>query len=247
MAPSCDNVHMVYLFAFLAFISTLIGGLVGIKYQDRLHLILGFTAGVLLGVVSFEIFPEIIKLVGSGDPVLPMVSLVVGFLLFHLLEKTLLIHHEQEGIYEKHKHPSVGAISALALASHSFLDGVGIGLGFHVSSGLGTLIAIAVIAHDFSDGLNTVSLALVHQNTKRKAFFLLLLDALAPILGAVFTTFLPIPANFMLLYLGFFAGFLLYIGAAEILPEAHSQHSSYKTIFMTILGTLFIFLVTRFT
>lgn len=220
----------------------------GIKYQDRLHLILGFTAGVLLGVVSFDIFPEIIKLVNqlNIDPIRPMVALVVGFLVFHVLEKVLLIHHEQEEVYGKHKHPVVGAVSALALACHSFLDGVGIGLGFQISSALGLLIGIAVIAHDFSDGLNTVSLALMHKNTRKRAVFFLLLDAIAPVLGAASTMFFSIPAGMMLLYLGFFAGFLLYIGASEILPEAHSEHSSYRTIAMTVLGSLFIFLVTRF-
>ncbi len=239
---------MVYLFSLLTFVSTFIGGLVGIKYQDRLHLILGFTAGVLLGVVSFDIFPEIIKLVNqlNIDPIRPMVALVVGFLVFHVLEKVLLIHHEQEEVYGKHKHPVVGAVSALALACHSFLDGVGIGLGFQISSALGLLIGIAVIAHDFSDGLNTVSLALMHKNTRKRAVFFLLLDAIAPVLGAASTMFFSIPAGMMLLYLGFFAGFLLYIGASEILPEAHSEHSSYRTIAMTVLGSLFIFLVTRF-
>jgi len=237
---------MIYFLALLTFVSTLIGGLVGIKYQDKLHLILGFTAGVLLGVVSFEIFPEIIKLVGNSDSTKPMVALVIGFLTFHILEKILLIHHSQEEAYGHHKHPVVGAVSAFALSCHSFLDGVGIGLGFHISSTLGLLIAIAVIAHDFSDGLNTVSLTLMHKNVKKTAIFFLFLDALAPVLGIISTMFFSIPPQFILLYLGFFTGFLLYIGASEILPEAHSQHSSYQTIFMTIIGTLFIFIVTRF-
>jgi ZIP family zinc transporter len=236
---------MIYVFALLIFISTLIGGLVGIKYQDKLHLILGFTAGVLLGVVSFEIFPEIIKLVGNEDPIRAMVALVLGFLFFHILEKILLIHHEQESRYGKHKYPAVGAASALALAGHSFLDGVGIGLGFHISLNVGILIAMAVMAHDFSDGLNTVSLALMHKNTQRKAFLFLLLDAVAPVLGVISTMFFQIPESFMVLYLGFFAGFLLYIGAAEILPEAHSENSSYGTIVMTVLGAAFIFGISR--
>jgi zinc transporter ZupT len=239
---------MVYVFAVLTFISTFVGGLVGIKHHDRLRLILGFTAGVLLGVVAFDIFPEIIRLVNqlNTDPMKPMMALVIGFLIFHILEKVLLIHHAQEDVYGKHKHPVVGVVSALALACHSFLDGVGIGLGFQISSALGILIAMAVIAHDFSDGLNTVSLALMHKNTRGKAIKLLMLDAIAPVLGAASTMFFSIPENIMLLYLGFFAGFLLYIGASEILPEAHSEHSSYNTIAMTVLGSLFIFIITRF-
>lgn len=240
---------MLLVFAFLAFVSTLIGGMVGIKYHDRLHLILGFTAGVLLGVVSFDIFPEIFILVTNLGipPIQPMIALVAGFLIFHILEKTLLIHHAHEDSYGQHKHPSVGAASALALIGHSFLDGVGIGLGFQISSAAGILVAIAVISHDFSDGLNTVSLALAHKNTPKRAFLFLIFDCLAPILGALSTKLFSIPDHLLVTYLGFFAGFLLYIGASDILPEAHSQHSSWKTILMTILGTAFIFAVTRLT
>ncbi len=238
---------MLTLFSLLTFLSTFFGGLFGLKYQDKRHLILGFTAGVLLGVVAFDIFPEIIRLVGAltVPAIYPMLTLVAGFLIFHVLEKTLLIHHEQEETYGHHKHPAVGVISALALTGHSFLDGMGIGLGFQVSPAAGMLVAVAVIAHDFSDGLNTVSLALLHKNTDRRALFLLLLDAVAPVLGALSTLFFILPGNFLLLYLGFFAGFLLYIGAADILPEAHSEQSSYQTILLTITGVVLIFLVTR--
>jgi len=73
-----------------------------------------------------------------------------------------------------------------------------------------------------------------------------LLDASTPILGVLSTFLFHVSADGLTLYLGFFAGFLLYIGASEILPEAHSQHSSYKTIGLTILGVIFIFIVTRF-
>jgi len=238
---------MPVIFAVSAFVSTFLGGLFGLKYKDKLHLILGFTAGVLLAVVTFDIFPEIIELVGQTgtDPIYPMISLVVGFLIFHILEKVLLIHHGQEETYGHHKHPTVGMLSALALSGHSFLDGVGIGLAFQISPSIGLLVAIAVIAHDFSDGLNTVSLVLVHKNTNRRAFYFLILDALAPVLGVLSTKLFTLPNSATVIYLGFFAGFLLYIGASDILPEAHSEKSSYKTILMTILGVTLIFLVTR--
>lgn len=238
---------MLIIFAVLTFISTFLGGLTGIRYKDKLHLILGFTAGVLLAVVAFDILPEIINLIGetNTDPSVPMIALVLGFLIFHILEKLLLIHHAQEEEYGDHKHPTVGVLSALALSGHSFLDGVGIGLGFQVSSEMGILIAIAVISHDFSDGLNTVTLALVHKNTVKKALSLLWIDALAPVLGALSTFLFTLPDRLLLIYLGFFAGFLLYIGASEILPEAHSKHPSIGTILMTISGVIFIFLVTK--
>ncbi len=236
------------LLSIATFISTSIGGLFSIRHKDRLHLVMGFTAGVLLGVVAFDIFPEIIsELADTGiEPVYAMIALVVGFLLFHILEKLIVIHHAHEDEYADHKHPHVGVLSAFALAGHSFMDGVGIGLGFQVSPAVGILVAIAVIAHDFTDGMNTVTLMLINKNSIGRAKWFLLLDALTPVVGAASTLFFHVPAKFLILYLGFFAGFLLYIGASDILPEAHSKHSSWKTIALTVFGTLFIFIITRF-
>lgn len=235
------------LLSLTTFVSTSAGGLFALRFRDRLHLILGFTAGVLLGVVSFDILPEVFTLASEQgmDPIGPMIALVAGFLLFHSIEKLALIHHAHEESYADHHHPQVGVLSALALIGHSFMDGVGIGLGFQVSEAVGVVVAIAVIAHDFSDGLNTVSLMLAHHNTTRRAVGMLILDALAPILGALSTLLFQVPPSFLALYLGFFAGFLLYIAAADILPEAHSKQRSVLTILLTVLGAAFIFVITR--
>ena len=236
------------LLAFATFISTLTGGIMGIKNQDKLHRILGYTAGVLLGVVAFDILPEIFKILNQEghSSTGAMVALVCGFLVFHIIEKTILIHHTNEQEYEVHHHPQVGVASALALSGHSFLDGVGIGLGFQASTTVGIAVAIAVIAHDFTDGLNTVNLMLLNENKSKKAFMYLLLDAVAPVFGVLSTMLFTLSPGALTIYLGFFAGFLLYIGASQILPEAHSKHSSYSTIGMTVIGVVFMFIVTRF-
>ena len=237
-----------FLLSIATFISTLSGGLVGLKNKDRLHRLLGYTAGVLMGVVAFDLLPEIFKNLNRNHqgPTKAMIALVCGFLVFHIIEKTILIHHTNEAEYEVHHHPQVGVASALALSGHSFLDGVGIGLGFQASNTVGIAVAIAVIAHDFTDGLNTVNLMLLNNNKSRKAFLYLLMDAIAPVIGVASTLLFKLSDNMLTLYLGFFAGFLLYIGASEILPEAHSEHSSYRTIGLTIVGVIFIFIVTRF-
>src|SRR5262249_54778596 len=161
------------------------------------------------------------------------------------VEKLLLIHHGQETSYADHHHPDLGVLSALALVGHSFVDGMGIGLGFQVSTRVGLVVATAVIAHDFADGLNTVGLMLAHHNPRGRALTMLALDALAPLAGAAATLVFQLPAPILPLYLGFFAGFLLYIGAADILPEAHSHRSSALTIVLTCLGAAFVFAVTR--
>ncbi len=237
-----------FLLSIATFFSTYFGGLFALRFKEKIHSIMGFTAGVLLGVVAFDIFPEIISQIQEHNfnAIGPMIALVVGFLLFHILEKSVLLHHSHENEYAVHTHPHVGVLSAFALIGHSLMDGVGIGLAFQISPAVGLVVAIAVISHDFTDGMNTVSLMLHNQNTTKKSKIFLLLDALAPIIGVLSTLLFTVPSNFLVLYLGFFAGFLLYIGATDILPEAHSQHSSYKTIALTIVGVILIFIITRF-
>jgi ZIP family zinc transporter len=200
--------------------------------------------------VTFDIVPEIFELARKleTDATGAMVALVGGYLLFHAVEKFVLIHHIHESDYAAHHHPHVGVLSGLALAGHSFMDGVGIGLAFQVSNAVGVVVAIAVIAHDFCDGLNTVSLMLLHGNTRSRSVAMLLLDAVAPVLGAASTLAFHVPPYILMLYLGFFAGFLLYIGGSDILPEAHSGNRpevAASQIALTCLGAAFIFVVVR--
>ena len=238
------------LLSFAAFFSTVAGGLFALRFRSRLPFILAFTAGVLLGVVAFEILPEIFRggAPDGGDGAAPMIALVAGFLLFHALERFVLIHHAHEAHYASHHHPSAGVLSASALAGHSFMDGVGIGLAFQVSNPVGVAVALAVIAHDFCDGLNTVGLMLAHRNTHVRSVAMLLLDAIAPVLGAACTLFFRAPPGVLVIYLGFFAGFLLYIGVADILPQAHSQatpRTAVGLIALTALGAALMLLVAR--
>ena len=236
--------------ATAAVISTLGGGALALRFRDRLHYLLGFTAGVLLGVVAFDLLPEIFSLAREHgfDPAASMIALVVGFLLFHSLEKFVLVHPAQEEHYSHHHHPNLGLASAAVLAAHSCMDGVAIGVGFQVSPLVGLTVAIAVIAHVFSDGLNTVAMMLRHRNSTRRALAMLAVDALAPLAGVLLTLAFAIPPFQLMVYLGFFAGFLLYIGVSDILPEAHSRAGpgvALKLIALTCCGAGFVWLVVK--
>lgn len=235
------------LLGLAALCASLVGGMVALKNQRILSRLLGLTAGIVMGVVIFGLLPEIMELTDGAHHVrTAMISLMAGFLIFHIIEKSILISHKDETQYGPHHHPHVGRASALALIGHSVLDGLGIGLAFQANAIVGTAVAIAVVAHSFSDGLNTVNLMLMHKNARRNALMMLLADALAPITG-VLLSFLFRPSDqFTLYYLSFFAGFLLYIAAAEILPEAHSKQSSYRTIALTVLGATIMFFITQF-
>ena len=237
-----------FILALAAAFAALMGGYLAIQGRKNLNLTLGFTAGVILGLVAFDLLPEIFKIVQSTglDAKWPMITLVVGFLLFHTIEKFILLHHPQEESYGPHVHPHVGLASALALSGHSFLDGVAIGVAFQVNKAAGVAVAIAVISHRFADGFNTTNVMLHHRNKLQRAKRLLYLAAVMPVLGVLLANVVTFSERSLAVYLGFFAGFLLYIGASDILPQAHSEGSSRKTIGLTILGVIFMFIVTRF-
>lgn len=218
-------------------LSTLVGGVLALRARDRLHLVLGAAAGIMLGVVAFELIPEIGRLSAEAGRSLtaPMVALVGGFLVLHIVERSAAMHGEHDRHYEEHEHPNVGLVSALALCAHSLTDGVGIGLAFQAGEGVGITVALAVIAHDCADGLNTVTLMRVSHNSSRRSIALLALDALAPLVGVLLTLLVHVPMAALRIYLGVFAGVLLYLATSDILPEAHARHPSRLT-FLTTAG-----------
>ncbi len=124
------------------------------------------------------------------------------------------------------------------------MDGLAIGIGFQAEFHVGIIVAFAVIAHDFSDGLNTVTVMLKSGNTLRSSFKMLLLDAITPVLGVSFTLIIKIPENYLLLFLPFFAGGFLYLGASDLLPQAHEENDPLVSITFTLLGFLLIFVIT---
>lgn len=235
---------------FLALISAVaaqVGGFLALNKRSRLGITLGFTAGALIGLVAFGLLPEIFELAEEQelDFAWPMAALVAGFLGFHTIEKFILIHHSHEKQYAVHKHPHVGVASGLALAGHSLLDGVSIGLAFQVDESVGVAVAIAVIGHRFVDGFNGVNLILQNKGSRNLALKVLAIVAVAPVLGVLATFLFALPETLLAIYLGFFAGFLIYIGASDILPQAHSKGSSRVIIAMTVLGAVVMYCITR--
>lgn len=227
------------LIAAAAFASTMLGGWLALKLRDRMHLILGFSAGAVIAVAFFDLMPEALDLGESygSDVILGVVA--AGFLLYLLLDRLLLLHghsHDEAG-----HGASRGTVRAGSLSLHSFLDGIGIGLAFQVDVAVGLIVAAAVLAHDFSDGINTVSVITRHGGSYKKALRWLTVDALAPVLGILATLLFGVTDENLGLLLALFAGFFLYIGASDLIPESHHAHPTFWTTAATILGALVLF------
>lgn len=237
----------VFLLTIAAALAALAGGYTAIHFRSKLQIAMALTAGLVLGVVAFDLLPEIFVASANEnlDTAWPMALLVIGFLIFHVIEKFVLVHHGMEDEYKTHHHPKLGIIRAVALAGHSFLDGLSIGVGFQVSPTVGAAVAIAVVGHRFADGFDTATFMLQQRNSLERIKQLLGFVVIMPILGGLASLFITLSEATLSLYLGFFAGVLLYIAASNILPQAHTKVSSYKSVGLTILGAAIMFVITR--
>lgn len=235
--------------AVITVLGTALGGLLALRTRDKMHLLLGFSGGLLLGLAAFDLIPEVFELNDEHVFNVPtvMVCLVVGFLLLHIIERISGAHEPVETEYvhdHQHSHGiTAGYIGAAAMVLHVFLDGVAIGLSFQVSNALGVAVAIAVVAHAFTDGLNTVALLVNAGNWKKQSVYLLAVDGIARLSGAAFGTYILIDDRFVSLYLALFAGMLIYLATSHILPEAHSKHPSRLTLLSTIFGVVLMFVI----
>lgn len=222
------------------FLMTLLGGVLALYLKDRLHLILGFSAGAVIGVAFFDLIPEASELMQAHGSVSASLALVaMGFIVYMILDRTIAPHgHKGERTQRLWQR---GALGAASLSLHSYLDGFAIGLAFQVSARVGAIVAAAVLAHDFSDGINTVGVVLNRRGGSRLALGWLIIDAIAPVVGAASTLMLKFEQQTLGGCLALFAGFFIYISASDLLPESYHDHPTAGTTAMTILGMAVVY------
>ena len=229
----------LFLIAIGAFAATLLGGGFALYFKDRLHLVLGFSAGAVIGVALFDLLPEAIEMIGENHEISFATALVgLGFAIYMVLDRLILVHshsEEHDCHNPKHQHGK-GFLGASSLVIHSFIDGAAIGLAFQVSTAVGVIVAVAVLVHDFSDGINTVGMIMRSNGSRKKAFYWLLMGAIAPVVGIISTLFFSVSGPTLGIILAIFGGFFLYIGASDLLPESHHEHPVFATTIMTVLG-----------
>jgi ZIP family zinc transporter len=228
--------------------ATTLGGFLALRSKDRFHLVLGLAAGLMLGLVAFDLIPEIFANPQLHVGKLPLVAIAfaAGFLILHFLEQLAGTHEPVDSDFD-HEHTHfgefAGAIGATTMAGHVFMDGVAIAVAYKVSSALGLAVFLALLVHAFSDGLNTVAMLVKHGHWSARAKYLLLLDGIARIGGATFGTYITLSEKWIAVYLALFAGFVIYIATSHILPEAHSRHPSRVTMLATLAGVGIMWLV----
>lgn len=231
--------------AGLAVVAIFAGGAVALRLAHTLPTVVALSGGIVVAVALLEVLPEAVELIGDPDDAARLVAL--GFVVFFLLERVLVLHHRDDP-EEARSHGRVGVLGALGLSLHTFTDGVGIGLAFSVDAEAGLLVLLAVVSHGFADGLNTVSFVMSQSGDRLRAKRWLRIDAFAPLAGAAVGSLISVSDQTLGSFLALYAGFFLYMGATDLLPTAHAHEhdgsGSWGRAALTVAGFLGIYGVT---
>jgi zinc transporter ZupT len=227
---------VIILICIATFISTILGGFFALRFKDKLYLILGFSAGAVIGVAFFDLLPTAMELSTKAYGMRLMTSMAgIGFVFYLLLDRAFVRLSQQ-----RKNRPGLGTLrgklAAGCLTIHSLIDGIAIGLAFQVSAAIGGIVATAVLVHDFADGMNTTNVILKGNGNKRNAIRWLFVNAVAPVLGAFSTFYYKVPEKNIGILLALVSGFFLYIGASDFLPESQQLYPKFSTTLMTVLG-----------
>jgi ZIP family zinc transporter len=232
------HVWVLVLLAAASAGATLLGGALALGLRSRLPLILGFSAGAVVGVALLDLLPECMSLGPPGGPPGAASLIALGFFAYLLADRALLA---VAGGGASHR----GHFGAGALSAHSLLDGLAIGLAFQASAAVGAVVAAAVLAHDLADGVNTVSVSLGGSPSRSVARTWLAIDAAAPVIGIGLSRLVVLPKSLLGAVLALFAGAFLYVGASQLLPESHARHPRAWTTVSTGLGLAAIWAAVR--
>ena len=208
---------LALIFGFISAASTLAGGMLPLHTRIRnVHsrYLLGFAAGVMLSVAFLEMLPE---MVAQGET--SFIILAAGFFSLYVVEKLVLVHSCPEG--ECDTTITMGWTALIGIAAESLLDGIAIAVGFSVAPALGLTVALAVLVHEFPRGFATSVIMRTAGYDLRRTWGALGIDALFTPLGVMLVLVGLFPPGLFLPLLAFAAGTFIYVGASDLLPEAH--------------------------
>ena len=214
-----------FLYALATSAGTIVGGILTVYTRIKLikrHYLVGFAGGATVAIALFDLIPEM-KAHNA-------IALLLGFFTIYLLEKVILVHTCIEEDCDTHV---VGGAALIGIAAESLMDGLAIATGFRVNPTLGFMIALAVFIHEIPRGITTSIIMKQAGYNQAKIWGALAIDAGFAPLGVLLSGLVPASAFDPLI--GFTAGIFLYIGASDLIPEAHRRFNI-RVMFSTLLG-----------
>lgn len=225
--------HILSLIILATLINSLIS-LVGIfslwmrenALKKLLILLVALSAGALLSGAFFHLIPEALD---TLTPTTVFTYVLVGFIIFFLMEKFLYWHHCHEGKCDVHP---VSYLILFGDGIHNFIDGIIIGISFIVSIPFGIVTSLLIIGHEIPQELGDFGV-LVHGGFgKVKALLYNLISQLTCIVGGILGYFLSTSIQGIVPFiLPFAAGGFIYISASDLVPELHKEPKIKKSLF----------------
>jgi len=200
--------------------------------EKRLHkwlmLLVGLSAGALMGGVVWHLLPEAIAEQGVEKALMVVLCSFVGFL---ILEKWLHWRHCHEH-GECEEHTTFGTMNLIGDGVHNFIDGIVIAGAFSVDAKLGVVTAVAMALHEIPQEIGDYGV-LIYSGWKRNAALLAnLLVGLTAVLGGVFGWWLgEMSGEIVPYFVGIAAGGFLYIAATDLIPELRKQTETSPLLF----------------
>ena len=205
-----------------------------------LILLIGFSAGGLIGGAFLHLIPEAIEKSNSSQVFL---NVIFGFVLFFILERYLHWRHCHKGDCKVHMFTYLNLIGD---GIHNFTDGLVIGASFVVSVHFGVITTLVIVFHEIPQEIGDFGVLIYGGFTKLKALFYNFISALTCIIGTIIGYQLSSSVgNFSVFLLPLVAGGFIYVAACDLIPEIHKQPGLRRanlSILAFSFGVLFIFL-----
>ncbi len=205
--------------------------------KKYIFVFISLAVGALLGDAFIHLIPEAIE--NSPHTTLTGTLIILGIIIFFILEKFLHWHHHGEDKNDDHIHP-VGKLVLFSDGVHNFIDGVIIGASFLVSIPTGVATTIAVIMHEIPQEIGDFAVLLHSGYSKSRALWLNFISALVSALG-LFTVLMlsQIQEAISLYFIPIAAGGFIYIALTDLIPELQKtknlKHSGLQ-ILAVLLG-----------
>jgi zinc and cadmium transporter len=241
-----NTLILIIIATFIASIISLLG-ILGLYFKEKLLdkillLLVALSAGALLGDAFLHLIPESIEYFNSESVFL---YILIGFILFFLMEKVLHWHHCHKGHCEVH---SLAQMNLIGDGMHNLLDGLIIAASFIADTRLGVITTLAVILHEVPQELGDYGVLVYSGISKTKALLLNFITALTMILGGIIGFFIAkiTETSFMFL-LPFAAGGFIYIAASDLIPEIKKEMEVKKYLpsfifFLIGIGLMYLLL-----
>lgn len=228
----------------IAGLSTTIGSLIGLLFKREnskfMSAVLGFTAGVMIGISFFELLPSGFQEIGFTRA---SIAFIIGFIFIFLIDS--LIPHEYLGQKETggtdRKLLRTGLFVALGIAIHNFPEGMASFYSTMVDVKLGTAVAVAIAIHNIPEGIAVSAPIYKATGSRKKAFLWSFLSGVVEPIGALLTALILLPflnPEVLGYLLSGIAGLMVFIAIDELLPVSKSYGYLHLPIISFIAGMI---------